>query len=164
MHSRAGRMPLGVILSDLNLFLRQMHCHVGCTIMSKQINGEIGNPPRILIVEDDPGARRSLLLLLKGRGYDAVAYPTAAQALADAAENPPACLVSDYRLEDRDGILLLRTMRGEGWNGPAILISAFGSDQLSQQATMAGFALIFEKPLREHALVDAVRRLTAVTG
>lgn len=128
--------------------------------MSKQFKDDIWVMPRILIVEDDPGARRSLLLLLKGRGFDAAAYPTAAQALADAAAHPPACLVADYRLEDGDGIALLGDMRGEGWDGPAILVSAFGSEQLSRDAAAAGFTLVFEKPLREHALVDAIRRLT----
>ncbi len=46
-----------------------------------------------------------------------------------------------------------------GWKGPAILISGFGSNALSREAETAGFALSFEKPLREHALVDAIRRL-----
>jgi len=117
--------------------------------------------PRILIVEDDPGARRSLLLLLTGRGYDVVAFPNAAQGFANVAEHPPACLVADYRLEDGNGIALLDTMRKAGWTGPAILISAFSSAELSQRAIATGFAVIFDKPLREHALVDAVKRLIA---
>jgi len=117
------------------------------------------NAPRILIVEDDPAVRRSLLLLLKGRSFDAIAYPTVKQAFADAAANPPACLVADYRLEDGDGIALLEGLRGGGWAGPAILISAFGSEDLSDRAAAAGYSAIFDKPLREHALVDAVRRL-----
>ncbi len=116
---------------------------------------------RVLIVEDDPGARRSLLLLLTGRGFDAVAFPSCDQALADAARHPPACLVADYRLEDRDGIALLLALRAGGWTGPAILISAYSSRGLSDRANTAGFAAIFDKPLREHALVDAVGRLIA---
>lgn len=116
--------------------------------------------PRILIVEDDPAVRRSLLLLLKGRGFDAVAYPAAAQALADAAVSPPACLVTDFRLDGQDGIALHSAMRASGWSGPAVLISAFGSNELAGRARAAGFAAVFDKPLREHALVDTVRRLT----
>jgi len=113
----------------------------------------------VLIVEDDPATRRSLLLLLTGRGFLAVAFPTMAQALAYAAEQPPACLVADYLLEDGDGIALLESMRGSGWTGPAILISAYHSLELSGRAKSSGFDEIFDKPLREHALVDAVGRL-----
>lgn len=116
--------------------------------------------PRILIVEDDPAVRRSLLLLLKGRGFDAVAYPAAAQALVEAETSPPACLVTDFRLDGQDGIALHAAMRAGGWSGPAVLISAFGSKELADRARAAGFAAVFDKPLREHALVDTVRRLT----
>ncbi len=128
--------------------------------MSNSSRGAVTRP-RILIVEDDPGARRSLLLLLKGRGFDVAAHSTMAQALADAALHPPDCLVTDYRLNDEDGIDLLDTLRRSGWGGPAILISAFASPGLSTRADTAGFTMMFDKPLREHALVDAVRRLTA---
>ena len=114
---------------------------------------------RVLIVEDDPSARRSLLLLLTGRGFDAVAHSGVAPALADAEARSPACLVTDYRLGDGDGIGLLATLRRRGWHGPAILISAFGSNELTKRAGDAGFTEIFDKPLREHALVDAVGRL-----
>lgn len=127
--------------------------------MTDQTLHEKPNARRILIVEDDPGARRSLLLLLTGRGFDAAAFPTAAQGLANAAAHPPACLVADYRLEDGDGIALLEAMRASGWTDPAILISAYSSRELSDRAKIAGFAVIFDKPLREHALVDAVGRL-----
>lgn len=118
--------------------------------------------PRILIVEDDAGARRSLLMLLTGRGFDAIAYATAGQALADAILRPPACLVADYRLDHQNGIGLLEALRAQGWQGPAILISGYGSDAVFADAKAAGFALVLDKPLREHALVDALRRLTGL--
>ncbi|MBK6411636.1 MAG: response regulator [Sphingopyxis sp.] len=132
--------------------------------MNDQTVPERPNARRILIVEDDPGARRSLLLLLTGRGFDAAAFPTAAQGLADAAMHPPACLVADYRLAETDGIALLQAMRVSGWMDPAILISAHSSPKLADRATAAGFAVIFDKPLREHALVDAVQRLVRGDG
>jgi FixJ family two-component response regulator len=117
-------------------------------------------PPSVLIVEDDPAVRRSLLLLLQGRGFAAKAWSAADPALADAAHTAPDCLIVDYRLEGCDGIAMLVSLRADGWRGPAILISAYGSAELGIRAREAGFALILEKPLREHALIDAVTRLT----
>lgn len=116
--------------------------------------------PSILIVEDDPAVRRSLLLLLRGRGFGAKAWSAADPALAEAARSAPDCLIVDYRLEGGDGIAMLASLRANGWPGPAILISAYGSAELDARAHDAGFALILEKPLREHALIDAVSRLT----
>ncbi|OWQ90653.1 response regulator [Sphingopyxis witflariensis] len=118
------------------------------------------SPPSVLIVEDDPAVRRSLLLLLQGRGFAAKAWPEADPALAEAARAAPDCLIVDYRLEGRDGIAMLGSLRAQGWEGPAILISAYASEELSARAGEAGFALVLEKPLREHMLVDAVTRLT----
>lgn len=117
-------------------------------------------PPNIILVEDDPAVRRSLLLLLQGRGFAAKAWSAADPALAEAARAAPDCLIVDYRLEGDDGIAMLGSLRAQGWDGPAILISAYASGELSEQARAAGFALVLEKPLREHALVDAVTRLT----
>lgn len=122
--------------------------------------GWSGAPPSVLIVEDDPAVRRSLLLLLQGRGFAAKAWPAADPALAEAARTAPDCLIVDYRLEGSDGIAMLASLRANGWQGPAILISAYGSAELGSRATEAGFALILEKPLREHALIDAITRLT----
>ena len=55
---------------------------------------------------------------------------------------------------------MLGSLRAQGWEGPAILLSAYPSPQLGARAHDAGFALVLEKPLREHMLVDAVTRLT----
>lgn len=127
-------------------------------LTAREVRGEA--PPFVLIVEDDPAVRRSLLLLLQGRGFAAKAWSAADPALAEAARAAPDCLIVDYRLDGSDGIAMLASLRAKGWEGPAILISAYGSAELGGRARDAGFALLLEKPLREHALVDAVTRLT----
>jgi len=119
-----------------------------------------GAPPKIWIVEDDPAVRRSLLLLLQGRGFEARAFPAGGPMLSDAEVGSADCAVIDYRLDDRDGIDLLRRLREQGWTRPAILISAHNADDLAARALKTGFAMVLEKPLREHVLVDAVARLT----
>ncbi|MES2045704.1 MAG: response regulator [Pseudomonadota bacterium] len=119
---------------------------------------------KVLIVENDPAVRRSMQLLLRGRGFDVRAYAAGPAMLAAAALQPPDCLVADYLLEDTDGIALLKELRELGWDGPAILVSAFASQKVSARALDAGFAEVFEKPLRERALVEAVSRLVGRRG
>ncbi|AJA08058.1 hypothetical protein SKP52_05665 [Sphingopyxis fribergensis] len=127
--------------------------------MSSIHNLEPNAVPRILIVEDDPGVRRSLLLLFQGRGYYAKAHSTADAALADAGAFNPDCLVIDYQLGSGNGIGLISALRFAGCSAPAILISAFGSADLAQRAGAAGFAQIFDKPLRAHRLLAAISSL-----
>lgn len=115
--------------------------------------------PRVLIVENDPAVRRSMQLLLQGRGFDVKAYAVGEHLLVEAAREPPDCFIADYLLDGPDGIAVLQALRQQGWAGPAILISAFASRELSARAIDAGFTHVFEKPLRERALIECVSRL-----
>lgn len=114
---------------------------------------------RILLVEDDPAVRRSLLLLLQANGYDVRAYASSDRLLADASSLDAACLIADYQMADRDGVDTLVQLRAKGWSGPAILITGFPSAGLTNLARNAGFDAIFEKPLRYHSLVKSLQHL-----
>jgi FixJ family two-component response regulator len=117
--------------------------------------------PKILIAEDDPGVRRSLQLLLQGRGFDVRSYASGAALLADRTTRDAVCFVADYAMPDIDGMALLRELRADGWAGPAVLITAYHSANLEERATIEGFAKVFEKPFMDHMLTDAVARLAA---
>jgi FixJ family two-component response regulator len=117
--------------------------------------------PQVLLVEDDAAVRRSLQMLLEGEGYGVRAFATSAALLADANVAAAACLITDYRLGDQDGISLLRTLRTAGWPGPALLMTAYPSPAMIQRATREGFAELFEKPFKPHLLVEAVGRALA---
>jgi len=117
--------------------------------------------PKILLLEDDSGVRRSLQLLLQAQGFDVRAYAAGAPLLSDESTDEAVCLIADYRMEDLDGIAVLLRLRAKNWAGPAILITAFSSQDLRERATLAGYAVVLEKPLRQHALVETVSRLTA---
>lgn len=128
--------------------------------MDESINKPSGSRPRVVILEDDDGVRRSLQLLLQGRGYDVKAYGSSGSLLADPDLDGTACLVADYRLPEVDGITVLERLRARGWSAPAILVTAFGSDDLNMRARSAGFSEVFEKPFKDHALIVALERLT----
>jgi len=119
---------------------------------------------RILLVEDDPGVRRSLQLLLQANGFDVRAYASGSTLLADDTTLDATCLVADYRMSDCDGVDTLVKLRAKGWAGPAILITGFPSADLTDRAKQAGFAAIFEKPLRHRGVVQAVERLVRPVG
>ncbi|CAN7406576.1 response regulator transcription factor [Caulobacter sp. LjRoot300] len=113
---------------------------------------------RLLLVEDDPGVRRSLQLLLHGRGFEVRAYASGLALLADPTALGAVCLVADYRMPEIDGLLILGRLRDLGWRGQALLITAFPSARLVDQALAAGYSRVIEKPLVDAALVEAVER------
>lgn len=128
---------------------------------SPVVNAVVGRP-LVVILEDDNGVRRSLQLLLQGRGFAVKAYAHARALIDDAAATGARCLVADFQLGDTDGIAVLESLRARGWRQPAILMTAFGSDKLFEEARKAGFDVVFEKPLKELALTNALERLTMV--
>lgn len=115
-------------------------------------------------MEDDDAVRRSLQLLLAGHGFDAKAYRTSRALLSDPEISDAVCLVADFRLAEHDGIAVLEELRARGWNAPAILVTAYNSEELKHRATSAGFGAILEKPLREHSLVNTLERLVPCTN
>ncbi len=67
-------------------------------------------------------------------------------------------------MDELDGLAVLKGFRERRWGGPAILITAFTSEDLPDRATKIGFNAVLEKPLRQHPLVDAVIRLVRDSG
>jgi FixJ family two-component response regulator len=120
--------------------------------------------PRVVLVEDDAAVRRSLQLLLQGRGYDVRAYASGVALLVDPAAGDAACFIADYRLAELDGIEILSELRRRKWHGPAVLITAFVSPDLTERAKAAGFDADIAKPFLDHFLVDEIGRLVRGEG
>lgn len=118
--------------------------------------------PRLLLAEEDAVLRRSLQLLLHARGFDVRAYASGTALLADPLAHTACCVIADYQLDEIDGIEVLARLRQIGWAGPAVLITGLRSSELRDRAKAQGFAQVLEKPFRDHALGNAVARLTGM--
>ena len=110
----------------------------------------------VLLLEDDPGVRRSLHLLLRAHGFEVRSHESAATLLADPKTADARILVADYRLRDGNGVDVLRKLQAEGWSGPAVLITGALTPELHEQAVAAGYVAVFDKPIRPHELIHAI--------
>lgn len=120
-----------------------------------------GSRPCILIVADDAAVRRSLELRLRAAGFDVRAYAEARQALADPETRRAACLIADLVTPGVDGPDLLRMIRAAGWQGPAVLIGGFLTDERTAKALRESYAAVLDKPLADARLMETVNRLVA---
>lgn len=66
---------------------------------------------RLLVVDDDPGIRYLLEVLLSGSGHEVVLAESAREALARLKEETPDLIILDIMMPDMDGLTLLGRIR-----------------------------------------------------
>ena len=114
--------------------------------------------PLLLLVDDDPAVRASLIFSLELEGFEVEAFDSGEALAAYACLADPACVVIDYRLPGIDGLSLLRVLRERGETCPAVIITSNPTRSVRQRTADAGAELI-EKPLLNDGLTVAIRRL-----
>ncbi len=111
---------------------------------------------RILVVDDDDQLRRALRINLAARGYQVVAAADAATALATAGRTPVDLAVVDLGLPDRDGVDVVRGLRG--WTRiPIIVLSARDAQAVKVDALDAGADDYMTKPFGMDELLARIR-------
>ena len=69
---------------------------------------------KILVVDDDPGLLRLLTIRLRAENYEVEAVESGALALAAASRFRPDLVISDLRMDQLDGIGLLKELQNRG--------------------------------------------------
>src|SRR5436309_3481812 len=122
--------------------------------------------PRFLIVDDSESdivlVRECLDEAFKNHPPRLEHAATSEEALARLDRDAYDLMLIDYRLGADDGISLLRRIRERGIGTPAILLTAYGSEELVAQAMKAGADdLVPKGPENLARLLDAVRHTLA---
>lgn len=113
-------------------------------------------PLLVHVVDDDPGVRRSLCLLLSAHGY-ATAPADSAEAFLERFEpGAPACLLLDIRMPGMSGMDLQLRLRERAPDLPVVMLTGHGDVPLAVRAMKNGAADFLEKPVREQALLAAL--------
>lgn len=112
---------------------------------------------RILVVDDDPGLRRELTLLLGEAGYDVVAEAASGcQGVALARLTRPDVVISDLRMPgDINGLDLAAELGGEV---PVIILTAYDDQGLQARIRETG-ATFLVKGCRSRTIFAAVERV-----
>lgn len=103
--------------------------------------------PRILIVDDDPHLRRTLVDILRLKGFDPIAAGQGLEALALADQHEPAAAVLDLRLGDLPGIEVLRGLKQRWPQVECLLLTGYASEETAIAAIQAGAYAYLKKPL-----------------
>ncbi len=113
---------------------------------------------RVLVVDDEEGARSGLEKLLRLEGYEVDTAPDGLAALERAAEQPPDVVVTDLKMPRMDGMALMERLRAQ-WPGmPVIVVTAFGDVGSAVAAMRQGAEHYLIKPVDFDELQVAIDR------
>jgi|SRR5579871_1168817 len=113
-------------------------------------------PRTIGIIEDDESVRRALRRLFLSIGFEVQVFVTAEEFLQSLSQMLPSCLVLDVNLPGLSGLELQQRLCTEGWHVPIVIITAYASDKVREQAIRAGAIAFLPKPFDESSLLQAV--------
>ncbi len=129
---------------------------------SRPSGGQSGLAPQILVVDDEPDLRRLAARILReegfhvheaGDGLEALDYISSSGVSFDV-------IVTDIVMPRLDGVSLLRRLAILQPDLPVVLMSAYGTDQLTERGIVAPCAVL-SKPFPPERLVAEVRRCIA---
>ena len=114
--------------------------------------------PVVFVVDDDEEIRAAMRSLFASVGLRVETFATAQDFLGSRRPDAPACLVLDVRLPGLSGLDLQHELIQAGIPIPIVFISGHGDIPTSVQAIKAGAVEFLTKPVRDHQLLDAIRR------
>nr|HEX4318836.1 response regulator [Kofleriaceae bacterium] len=122
---------------------------------------------RILLVEDDREMRVLLARHLRRNGYEVIEAWDGIAALARLGDAICACgrsgfdvMVSDVRMPGHSGLELLHELRRCDWAMPVVLITAFATNAMHDEAKKLG-AHMLDKPFEFEALTTTLEQLVS---
>jgi two-component system KDP operon response regulator KdpE len=118
---------------------------------------------KILVADDDPQLVRALRITLAAHGYDVVAAPDGAAAIALAAQSHPDIVLLDLGMPRLDGVQVIEGLRG--WSSaPIIVVSGRTGSADKVEALDAGADDYVTKPFQIDELLARLRALSRRTA
>ena len=117
----------------------------------------------ILLVDDHEDTNRSLMLLLRRRGYQVQTATDIGRAEELARGETFDVLVSDMNLPDGSGLDLLQRLEKPPRYG-GIIISGYGEDEDVARGRAAGYKAHLVKPVEVQRLDDTIQRVVREAG
>ena len=120
--------------------------------------------PRLLVVEDDPGVRTTIVTCLELEGYTVDAASSTKEAIDRLSAASYPIVISDIYIDDRTGLDVLEAARRKDPACSVILMTARGTMETVMAATRGGAFDYIAKPFDLDRMVETVKRAEAAHG
>ncbi|HSR43324.1 MAG TPA: sigma-54 dependent transcriptional regulator, partial [Longimicrobiales bacterium] len=112
----------------------------------------------VLVVDDDPGLRKSATLILEEAGYEVLTASEGDEGLSRAREVDPDLILCDVRMPGIGGLEFLEKYREEGGDALVLVTTAYGSFDLAVEAMKKGAYDYLPKPFGADELLLTIRK------
>lgn len=112
----------------------------------------------VFLVDDDVRIIKALARLLRGRGYDPIAYTSPQAFLEHHDASLPGCAVLDLSMPGLNGLELQEALIVDGAQRPVIFLTGKGDIPTTVRAMRAGAVDFLTKPVVVQDLVAAIER------
>ncbi len=114
---------------------------------------------KILVVDDEEGARDLFNTILTDEGYDVSLANGGEEALSLFKSNPFNLVITDIKMPVMDGLQLLQEIRKMGSKTDVIMVTAYGEVESYLKAMSLGAAEYINKPIRIKELKRIVHKI-----
>ena len=112
----------------------------------------------VLIIDDEPGLRHTVSLILSEEGYEAQTASDGEEGLARALESKPDIILCDVRMPRLNGLDFLDRYKAAGGEAMVIMMTAYGGMELAISAMKKGAYDYLAKPFSPDQVVLALRK------
>ncbi len=118
---------------------------------------------KVLIVDQDPSLRRIMTAHLSAADYTVSTADRGQEALDACVRSRPNLVISELRLEDMDGLVLLKELKSRWPQITVIILTSHATIPEAVQATQGGAFSFLIKPVGKQELLGHVERATAAS-
>jgi two-component system, NtrC family, response regulator GlrR len=127
-------------------------------------SGQLKRRVKVLVVDQDPSLCRIMTARLGAADF-AVSTAESGQAALDACVlSRPNLVISELRLDDMDGLALLKELKSRWPQITVIILATHATIPEAVQATQGGAFSFLVKPIGKHELLGHVERATAASN
>ena len=116
----------------------------------------------VFLIDDDPGVRDSLALLLSRKGLSTQLFASAESFLETYQPDQAGCVLTDLRMPGMTGLELQAALRARRLDLPVVVLTAHGDVATARAALKNGAFDFLEKPIDDAMLLDVLHNALLV--
>ncbi|MGA9046143.1 response regulator [Sulfuricurvum sp.] len=109
---------------------------------------------KILVVDDDRRIVKTTCDILKIKGYEPIAAYTGEEGVEKVKLDPPDCVLMDMKMPGINGVEAMKQMQEIIPDLPVVLISAYATNELLNEAKHSGAYAVLNKPMNFQVILS----------